>query len=132
VAAAAFAVIGFAVSISVSAGERRNEVALLRAVGAGPRQLTRMLGIEQAVLVGIGLVVGAMIGVLVARLVVPLVILTDRAVRPFPAVEVPLPWPRLGVFALVVVGLLALVLVGVTALLRRRTVTADLRLGDDA
>jgi len=130
-AAATFAVIGFAVSISVSAGERRTELALLRAVGAGPRQLTRMLGIEQAVLVGIGLVVGSAIGVLVARLVVPLVTLTDQAVRPFPAVVVPLPWLRLAVFAAAVVGLLAVVLVGLTALLRRRVVTADLRLGED-
>ncbi len=132
IAAAAFAAIGVAISATVSSRERATEFALLRAVGVGPRQLTRLLGLEHAVVMGAGVLVGLVIGVLVARLVVPVVTLTPQATRPFPSVLVPLPWWQLGLLGLAVLGALAAVLVPVTALLRRRDMSSALRLGEEA
>ncbi len=131
-AAAAFAVIGFAVSASVSARERRGEFALLRAVGVGSRQLIRLLALEQAVLIGVGISAGVLLGVVVARLVAPLVTLTAQASRAFPPVLVPLPWQRLGLLALAVVATLALVLAVLSVRLRRAGTGSAAWLDEDA
>ena len=50
VAAALFAIVGFVVSASVSARERINEFALLRALGLSSGQLSVWLSLENAVL----------------------------------------------------------------------------------
>jgi predicted lysophospholipase L1 biosynthesis ABC-type transport system permease subunit len=112
-AAVAFAVIGFVVNLSVSVRERRGEFAILRALGSKPGQLFGLLGVEQAILAGLGLAGGSALGLAAVMLVVPHIVLTVQAAAPFPAVEVIVPWPLvlgiLGGIAALLYAALALV-----------------------
>ncbi|MFF9850149.1 ABC transporter permease [Streptomyces litmocidini] len=61
-------VIVVAGTLALSVQQRRRELALLRAVGATPRQVLRMIGGEAVLVGGIGAVLGAVPGVLLAML----------------------------------------------------------------
>ena len=93
-AAVILAAAGFAVA-AATAGERARDLALLAALGATPRQLTRLLCLEQAALGVPAAVAGLVLGGVLARLVVPAVTLTATGAhpQPFVLVQVPLAVP---------------------------------------
>ncbi|MFI1826084.1 FtsX-like permease family protein [Streptomyces sp. NPDC020412] len=126
VAAALLAAVGFAVATAGALRERTVEFAVLRGLGAPRRQLTRLLAVEQSVLIGAGLVMGVALGAVLTRAVVPLIVLTGQAARPVPDILVQLP-P--GQVALVVAGVAAvpLAIVAALALRRDKTTGAALR-----
>ena len=123
--AAALAAVGFAVSAAGSLGERRAELAVLRALGAPRRRLARMIAVEQGVLVTLALVVGAALGTVLTRAVVPLIVLTAQATRPVPRVLVELPVPRVAVLLAAVAVAPLLVITGLA--LRRADPVVSLR-----
>ncbi|MFB7380620.1 FtsX-like permease family protein [Kitasatospora purpeofusca] len=119
------AAIGFGAAGAAAAGQRSRDSALLLALGAPRRLLVRTAAAEQAVLVGLGSVVGLALGALIVHLIVPLVVLTPAARRPVPEALVALP---LGTAALLAVAISAVPLL--SALLggrRRRDVAQRLR-----
>jgi hypothetical protein len=124
VAALILAAAGFAVA-AATAGERSRDIALLAALGATRRQLTRLLCLEQAALGVPAAAAGLALGAALARLVVPAVTLTATGSHPQPSVlvQIPLAWP------LVVALLTAAVPVAIAALGpgRRRGLTAQTR-----
>jgi FtsX-like permease family len=85
---------GFAVS-AATARERSRDMALLAALGATRRQLTRLLCLEQALLGVPAAAAGLILGTLLARLVVPAVTLTATGGHPQPSVlvQIPVAWP---------------------------------------
>jgi hypothetical protein len=89
-AAVILAAAGFTVA-AATAGERARDLALLAALGATRRQLTRLLCLEQAALGVPAAVAGLVLGVVLARLVVPAVTLTATGAHPQPAVLVQVP-----------------------------------------
>ena len=89
-AAVVLAAAGFAVA-AATAGERARDLALLAALGATRRQLTRLLCLEQAALGIPAAVAGLALGGVLARLVVPAVTLTATGAHPRPAVLVQVP-----------------------------------------
>ena len=89
-AAVVLAAAGFAVA-AATAGERARDLALLAALGATRRQLTRLLCLEQAALGIPAAVAGLALGGVLARLVVPAVTLTATGAHPEPAVLVQVP-----------------------------------------
>jgi hypothetical protein len=93
-AAVILAAAGFAVA-AATAGERARDLALLAALGATRRQLTRLLCLEQAALGIPAAVAGLVLGGVLARLVVPAVTLTATGAhpQPFVLVQVPLAAP---------------------------------------
>ncbi|MFI9805851.1 FtsX-like permease family protein [Streptomyces sp. NPDC052301] len=91
VVAAALAAVGFAVGAAAARRARGTEFAVLRALGAPRRQLTRAVAAEQAVLVGLALAAGLGLGTVLARAVLPLIVLTGDATRPVPDLLVELP-----------------------------------------
>ena len=105
VIAAALAAIGFAAGAAGTAGERAAEFAVLRALGTPQRRLARITAAEQALVILLGLGVGAGLGTLLVRLVVPLVVLTPTAHRPAPAVLVQLPADQVALLLLAVAAL---------------------------
>ncbi|WP_411069404.1 FtsX-like permease family protein [Streptomyces sp. cmx-4-25] len=117
-AATALAAVGFAVGSAGALRERSAEFGVLRALGTPQRRLARLVAAEQGLLIGIGLLVGIGLGAVLARAVVPLVVLTGRAVRPVPPVLVELP-P--GQVALLVAGVAVLPLAVVATIALRRT-----------
>ncbi len=114
-AAAVFAAVGFAVNAAITARERRPEFALLRALGASPRQLGGMIAIEQATVVGLAALAGLALGAVAARGVLPLVIVSADAERAVPDIAVTVPWAPL---ALLVAGTVAAFGVVIGAVLR--------------
>jgi hypothetical protein len=114
VAAICFAAIGFTVNTAIAARERHAELALLRALGAPPAKVTRVIAVEQLIVVGLGAMAGLLLGALVAREVLPLIIVSPDGTT-LPGVVVALPWPALSLLlAGSVTGLIA-----VTAALAR-------------
>lgn len=78
-------------TLALSVQQRRRELALLRAVGATPRQVLRMIGGEALLVGGIGAVLGAIPGVMLAW-VMHRVFTTAGALPPgFSLVVTPLP-----------------------------------------
>ncbi|MGH3392202.1 MAG: ABC transporter permease, partial [Actinomadura sp.] len=130
-AALVLALIGFTVNATVSVRERASEFAMLRALGAGPRQVFGMLGVEQAFLGALGLLGGVVLGLAVAQLVIPHVVLTPRAAAPYPPVDIVISWgPILGLLSGVVL-LLGVVLALLGHALRRAGFDTAGRIGAD-
>ncbi|MFF2142428.1 FtsX-like permease family protein [Kitasatospora sp. NPDC058190] len=125
VAAAVLAAIGFVAAVAGSAHERARDSALLLALGARRKQVTRTITAEQALLVGLGGAVGLALGTLLVHLIVPFVVLTPAARRPVPEalIELPVGQALLFASAIAVVPLLSAFLIG----RRRRDVAARLR-----
>ncbi|MEU8615839.1 ABC transporter permease, partial [Actinoplanes sp. NPDC048791] len=125
------AAVGVAVDVQATTRRRAGELAVLHALGAGPRLLTRSLLVEQAFLAGIGALAGLVTGVLVAIAVAPLLVLTPAAARPVP---VPLPdieWLRAAGTGVVLI-VLALALTALAAVrMHRRLAAAPPTWGQD-
>jgi FtsX-like permease family len=129
VAAAVFAVVGFAVSAAVSTAERTTEFAVLRSLGLSERQLSGWLALEGALTAAFALVGGLLLGAVVAWLVLPFVSLAGEGGRPFPDVIVELPWETMLVLSGGLVAAVLVVLAVQLVLLRRLSVGSALRAG---
>jgi hypothetical protein len=125
-----FAAIGVGVSAVVTIRERRPEFVLLRAVGTPARSLRRSLAVEQTLLLGTGVVLGALLGAGVAGLLVPRLILDGGGQAPAPPVLVTLPWASLAALGGVVLAAVALFVLLVARSLGRSAIAATLRFGD--
>jgi hypothetical protein len=90
-----------------------------------------MLAVEQAILVGLGLLGGLVLGLVVAKLVVPHIVLTVQAAPPYPPATLSVPWLAVLGLAAGVAVMLGLVLMVVIRVLRRRGLGGDLRAGED-
>ena len=90
-AAVILAAAGFLVA-AATARERAHDMALLAALGATKRQLTRLLCLEQAVIAVPAALAGLLLGGLLAKLVIPAVSITPTGTHPVPAVLVETPW----------------------------------------
>lgn len=103
---------GFAVA-AATAGERSRDLALLAALGATSRQLTRLKCLEQLALSVPAAAAGLALGAVLTRLVIPAVTLTAAGSQPVPSVlvQIPLAW-ALGVTALIAVIPVVLALIG--------------------
>ncbi|MGH3042047.1 MAG: FtsX-like permease family protein [Gaiellaceae bacterium] len=129
VAAAVFAVVGFAVSAAVSTAERTIEFAVLRSLGLSERQLSGWLALEGGLTAAFALVGGLTLGAVVAWLVLPFVSLAGEGGRPFPEVIVELPWKTVLVLSAGLVAAVLVVLAVQLVLLRRLSVGSALRAG---
>ncbi len=130
-AAAAFALAAFVVTAAISARERRSEFALLEALGLAARQRRRWMLVEQAVLAGLGLVLGTLLGWSLSRLILPVVSLTQDGSSVYPPVTVVIPWHRVVALEAVVVAALVIGVAVAGALHGRAAIAATLRGGDD-
>jgi FtsX-like permease family protein len=100
IAAVLLALIGMLVSVATAA-ERARDLALLDALGMPPRQVARMLALEQAMTAVATSGVGLAFGVVLSQFIVPADTLTAKAVRPVPPLVVQVPWLAAAVIAIV-------------------------------
>ncbi|MDR2987424.1 MAG: ABC transporter permease [Nocardiopsaceae bacterium] len=100
IAAVLLALVGMLVSVATAA-ERTRDLALLNALGMPPRQVARMLALEQAMTAVATSVVGAVFGIALSKVIVPADTLTAKAARPIPPLVVQVPWLTVAVIALV-------------------------------
>ncbi|WP_084965029.1 ABC transporter permease [Thermoactinospora rubra] len=130
-AALLFAVLGFVVNAAVAARERMTDFGILRALGVSFRQLSGLLAVEQAFVIGLSLAVGTALAAGIAVQVVPRIVLTGQATTVTPGVLLDIPWgATLGMLAAVTV-LLAAVLAALARTLRRQGLGRLLRIGDE-
>jgi hypothetical protein len=100
IAAVLLALVGMLVSVATAA-ERARDLALLNALGMPPRQVARMLALEQAMTAVTTSVLGALFGVALSQVIVPADTLTAKAARPIPPLVVQVPWLAAAVIAVV-------------------------------
>lgn len=117
VAGALFAAIGIVVSVLLTVRERRGELELLHALGMRSREVSRVLLVEQLVVLLLGTALGLVVGLAVSALVVPLTTVSARTGVVVPPALTIVPWWGIAVITaglVVVLGLLVrLVMVGV-------------------
>ncbi len=130
VVAALFAVAGFAANAAGEARSRTVELAVLRALGLRRGELTRLVGLETALVVGASLLGGAVLGLLVSRLVLPDVGLGASGAAPVPPVRLVVPWTSVILLGLGLLAALAGIGVVQVEVIRRLRLAPVLRGGD--
>jgi putative ABC transport system permease protein len=118
-------VLGVAVGLYFAQRRREFEFAALRAMGTEPRQITRVLLLEQGVLIGFAIAVGAGLGFGVLAWLMPYVGRTLGA--PFPAPVLVVDWAALLAALAAIVAATALGLLAALRALLRSSVTGVLR-----
>ncbi|GAA2004195.1 FtsX-like permease family protein [Catenulispora subtropica] len=126
-----FATVGFAVSAAATLRTRRREFAVLRAIGARPRQLSAALWLEQAALALVAVAAGVGIGVATALLTVPLVTVDDTGAPVYPTVAAVAPWLRGAGVATATAAAVVLVVMLAARALSRVDLARMLRAGDE-
>jgi hypothetical protein len=132
VVAAVFAGAGFAANAAAQARSRTLELAVLRSLGLRRGELTRLVGLETALVVVASLLGGAILGLLVSRLVLPDVALGASGSAPVPPVRLVVPWTI--VLTLEIILLAALEAIGAVQVevVRRLRLAPALRGGEGA
>jgi predicted lysophospholipase L1 biosynthesis ABC-type transport system permease subunit len=118
-------IIGVAAGLYFAQRRREFEFAALRAMGVGGRQVTWVLLLEQAVLIGFAVVAGFALGLGILRLMMPYVGKSLGAAFPAPVLVVD--WSALGAFGVAILGATTLGLVMALRALLRSSVTSVLR-----
>jgi hypothetical protein len=129
IAALLLAIIGMLVSIA-TASERARDMALLDALGMPPRQVARLLGLEQGLTAVAPSAIGLLFGAVLSELIIPAVTLTPEAGKPVPPVTVQVPWLLAAVVALALAVLPTLVVTA--AVPRRNSGAARIRIEEEA
>nr|WP_237554969.1 ABC transporter permease [Streptomyces sp. SID4948] len=126
-----FAVIAFTVHAVVSTRQRRQEFALLRAIGVDARGLSVLLSAEQLGLALFAVVPGALMGMALASAVLPLVTVDDTGQVPFPPLPTVLPWRTVAVTTVLTALAVSAVVLALARLLARVDLVRVLRAGED-
>lgn len=132
VVAAIFAAVGFAAGVTASARSRMLEFAVLRSLGLRTRQLSGWIGLENALVVVLGLLAGTGLGLLVAWLVLPYVALGASGEAAVPPVQLAVPWQTVLWLDLVVLAALVAIAVVQVVYVRRLRPAPILRSGEGA
>ena len=122
--------LGFMVHAYVSFKSREIQFALMRTVGFSMRQLTTLVLLEQALVIGAGLALGAWIGGRLGASMMPFLAHDDRGARILPPFVVDVNWQTLAITYLAMGLLFAIIITGVILLVRRISLQRILRLGE--
>ncbi|MGQ0668221.1 MAG: FtsX-like permease family protein [Actinomycetota bacterium] len=118
-------VIGVAVGLYFGERRREFEFASLRGMGTEPGQISRVLLLEQSLLIGFAIVAGAGLGFAILRLMIPYVGKSLGAAFPAPVLVVD--WRSLGISWLAIVLATGIGLLAALRALLRSSVTSVLR-----
>jgi putative ABC transport system permease protein len=130
VAAAALTALGF-LFYSVLAFQRRFvELGTLRAIGLSTGQLSALLGWEQALLIGVGMLGGTLIGVSASLLFIPFLQVRGGAHPQTPPFVVQIAWQQIGAIYLVFGAMLLGAILLTIMLLRRMKLFQAVKLGE--
>jgi hypothetical protein len=118
-------VLGVAVGLYFAQRRREFEFASLRAMGTEPKQVSRVLLLEQGLMIAFAIVAGAAIGFGILRLLMPYV---GRSIgSAFPPPILVFDWPSLAVSLSAIIAATAIGLIAALRALLRSSVTAVLR-----
>jgi hypothetical protein len=118
-------VLGVAVGLYFAQRRREFEFASLRAMGTEPKQITRVLMLEQGLMIAFAIVAGAAIGFGILRLLMPYV---GRSIgSAFPPPILVFDWPALAISLSAIIAATAVGLIAALRALLRSSVTSVLR-----
>lgn len=129
-AAALVTMLGFLIFSLVSFQRRLVELGMLRAIGLSTSQLTALLIVEQALVIGVGTLAGTVLGVQASRLFVPFLQVRTGAFPDTPPFVVQVAWEQITQIYLVAGALLILAVVATMLLLRRMRIFEAVKLGE--
>ena len=122
--------LGFMVHAYVSFKNREIQFALMRTVGFSMGQLTTLVLLEQALVIGAGLALGTWMGGRLGATMMPFLGHDDRGAQVLPPFIVDVNWGVLAITYLAMALLFAVIITGVIILVRRISLQRILRLGE--
>jgi putative ABC transport system permease protein len=129
-AAALVTMLGFLIFSLVSFQRRLVELGMLRAIGLSTSQLTGLLIVEQALVIGVGTLAGTALGVQASRLYVPFLQVRTGQFPDTPPFVVQIAWEQIGQIYIVAGTLLVLAVVATVLLLQRMRIFEAVKLGE--
>jgi putative ABC transport system permease protein len=130
IAAAALTALGFLFYSLLSFQRRFVELGTLRAIGLSTGQLSALLGCEQALLIGIGMLGGTLIGVSASLLFIPFLQVRGGQHPQTPPFVVQIAWEQIGIIYLVFGMMLLGAILLTISLLRRMKLFQAVKLGE--
>jgi putative ABC transport system permease protein len=130
VAAAALTALGFLFYSLLSFQRRFVELGTLRAIGLSTGQLSALLGWEQALLIGVGMLGGTLIGVSASLLFIPFLQVRGGQHPQTPPFVVQIAWEQIGIIYLVFGVMLMGAILLTIGLLRRMKLFQAVKLGE--
>ncbi len=130
VSAAALTALGFLFYSLLSFQRRFVELGTLRAIGLSTGQLSALLGWEQALLIGVGMLGGTLIGVSASLLFIPFLQVRGGQHPQIPPFVVQIAWGQIGIIYLVFGGMLMGAILLTIGLLRRMKLFQAVKLGE--
>ncbi|HEU5098616.1 MAG TPA: FtsX-like permease family protein, partial [Roseiflexaceae bacterium] len=130
IAAAALTALGFLFYSLLSFQRRFVELGTLRAIGLSTGQLSALLGWEQALLIGIGMLGGTLIGVSASLLFIPFLQVRGGQHPQTPPFVVQIAWGQIGIIYLVFGVMLMGAILLTIGLLRRMKLFQAVKLGE--
>ncbi|MEO7910869.1 MAG: FtsX-like permease family protein, partial [Roseiflexaceae bacterium] len=130
VAAAALTALGFLFYSLLSFQRRFVELGTLRAIGLSTSQLSALLGWEQALLIGVGMLGGTLIGVSASLLFIPFLQVRGGQHPQTPPFVVQIAWGQIGIIYLVFGVMLMGAILLTIGLLRRMKLFQAVKLGE--
>jgi putative ABC transport system permease protein len=130
VASAFLTVLGFLFYSVLSFQRRFVELGMLRAIGLSSRQLAVLLGWEQALIIGVGMLAGTVIGISASQLFIPFLQVRRAGTALMPPFVVQIAWDQIAIIYAVFGTMLLLAVIVMMALLRRMKLFQAVKLGE--
>jgi putative ABC transport system permease protein len=122
--------IGFVLYSYASLRKRFIQLGILQAVGLSIRQLIGYLALEQSILMGLAISLGAFIGLVTSNLFVPFLQIGATPGKPIPPFEVMVGWAESAWLSLAFALVLFLTTLGTIAYLARMKVFQAVKMGE--
>jgi putative ABC transport system permease protein len=130
VASAFLTVLGFLFYSVLSFQRRFVELGMLRAIGLSSRQLAVLLGWEQALIIGAGMLAGTIIGISASQLFIPFLQVRRANTPLMPPFVVEIAWSQITIIYVVFGAMLLLAVLVTLILLRRMKLFQAVKLGE--
>jgi putative ABC transport system permease protein len=130
VASAFLTVLGFLFYSVLSFQRRFVELGMLRAIGLSSRQLGVLLGWEQALIIGAGMLAGTIVGITASQLFIPFLQVRRAGTPLMPPFVVTIAWDQIAIIYAVFGAMLLLAVLVMMALLRRMKLFQAVKLGE--
>ncbi len=123
--------VGFVVHAHVSFVGRRVQFALLRTVGLTRLQLATVVVLEQALVIGAGIALGAWMGERFGAIIMPFLANDDLGTQILPPFVIEVDWPLLAMTYGAMIGVFMLITAFLVSFVQRISVVRTLRLGEN-
>ena len=122
--------LGFLVHSYVSFREREMQFGLMRTVGFSMRQLITLVWLEQALVIGAGMALGAEMGRRLGAIIMPFLSHNDRGAQVLPPFVLEIDWATLAVTYGFMMLVFTIIILGMIWFIRRISLQRILRLGE--